>query len=60
MTTLIKNKSLPILFNCDHPKTLKQDLSEINSNSSTWELVFYDYINDNFQHYIYVLSLVVY
>lgn len=35
MTTVIKNKLLPILFNWGYPKTLKQDLSGINSNSYT-------------------------
>lgn len=58
MTTVIKNKLLPILFNWGYPKTLKQDLSGINSNSYTWELILYNYINDSFQHYIYVLAFI--
>ena len=31
MTAVVKNKLLPILFNCGCPKTLKQDFLGINS-----------------------------
>ena len=58
LTTVIKNKLLPILFNWGYPKTLKQDLSGMNSNSYTWELILYNNINDSFQHYIYVLAFI--
>ena len=58
MTTVVKNKSPPILFNCDHPETLEQDLSGINSNFSTWELILCNYINDNFQLNTFVLAFI--